>query len=59
MQEQQMGHWISYSSTAFSFWRMTKDHHLSLTLGILLFPDKDAVEKRLYVLQQQGYIYST
>jgi len=23
------------------------------------FTDKDAVEKRLYVLQQQGYIYST
>lgn len=24
-----------------------------------IFPDKDAVEKRLFVLQQQGFIYST
>ena len=23
------------------------------------FTDKDAVEKRLYILQKQGYIYST
>jgi len=33
---------------------MAKDHNY-----VLLFTDKDAVEKRLYVLQQQGYIYST
>lgn len=26
---------------------------------ISFIPDKDAVEKRLYVLQQQGYIYAT
>lgn len=26
---------------------------------LLLVADKDAVEKRLYVLQQQGYIYAT
>lgn len=28
-------------------------------IGLLLLSDKDAVEKRLYVLQQQGYIYAT
>lgn len=35
---------------------------VSLTLLIVTirrFADKDAVEKRLYVLQQQGYIYAT
>jgi len=26
---------------------------------LLLISDKEAVEKRLYVLQQQGYIYAT
>jgi hypothetical protein len=26
---------------------------------LLMISDKEAVEKRLYVLQQQGYIYAT
>lgn len=28
-------------------------------MRICFIIDKDAVEKRLYVLQQQGYIYAT
>lgn len=30
-----------------------------ITIFINIFPDRDAVEKRLSILQQKGYIYVT
>lgn len=32
---------------------------LKMLTELNFFSDKEAVEKRLYVLQQQGYIYAT